>query len=377
MPTKIRSFDVIFNRKSDLNKGYITYLKQGNNYWLERKYLDSETKKKLGKIRELIKNFLNVPKNYEIIFTFGTTDSMERFLGTYLQKNRIEKFIISSWEHDAISSNINGLKALYSKYLFEEILLWLGMTKKELIFQINQKLKFINKKFKGSERYIFILSHVTYNYGLIMPINKIVDMIKKKLGKKAITIIDGAHAFVNIKIDIKKMNPDIYVFDLYKWANGLEGHGICIIRKSLLKKYKNSFSTIYGATDNIFNKKIMSWRLNPLLDIWLVNLKCLNKIRIKGTSKIINKNKELTNFFIQSVNNKKIKILIPFNYSSMISITSRNTKKLYNYLLQNKIISHYITKRNNYPDCVRLCFNSMLINKSDVTFLLKTLEKFK
>jgi cysteine desulfurase/selenocysteine lyase len=301
-------------------------------------------RKKTRKIRKLIKNFLNISKNYEIIFTFGTTDSIERFLGTYLQKNRVEKFITSSWEHDAISSSINGLKGLYSGHLFEEIPLRLDENERELISKINQKIKLINENSKENTRYVFILSHVTYNYGLIIPINKIIDIIKKKLGKKALIIIDGAHAFMNIKINIKKMNPDIYVFDLYKWANGLEGHGVCIVRKNLLKKYKNSFSTIYGAIANLPNKKTISWKLNPLLDIWLANLKCLNKIKDKGINKIINKNKRLTNFFIQNINNKKVKILLPFNYYSMIGITSKNTKKLYDYLLQNKIISHYITK---------------------------------
>jgi hypothetical protein len=45
MPIKIRSFDVIFNQKSDLNKEY-TSLKERSNYWLKRKHLDFETKKK-------------------------------------------------------------------------------------------------------------------------------------------------------------------------------------------------------------------------------------------------------------------------------------------------------------------------------------------
>jgi len=377
MQIKIRPFDVIFNQKSDLIKEYINSLKEKEEYWLKKKNLDSETRRKLVKAKRLINNFLNIPKDYEILFTFGTTDSIERFLGTYLQKNEVKRFIISSWEHDAIFSSVNGLKGLYSKYLFEEIPLRLNTTEEEIISRINQKIELIRKNHKKDEKYVFILSHVTYNYGLIIPVDKIIKIIKKKLGKKAVIIIDGAHAFMNVLLNIKKMNPDIYTFDLYKWANGLEGHGICVIKRELLKKYKNGFSMVYGAIDNISNKKMISWKLNPLLNCWLANLKCLNKIRSKGIKKIIDKNKELTNFFIQNINNKKIKVITPFHYQSMICIRSRNTLILYRYLLYNKIILHYIAKRGNCPDCIRLCFNSLLINKSDVTFLLKTLEKFK
>ena len=359
MVTKLLSFDVIFNKKDrELFGEYLKIKKMFEDYWINKLNLDEITENCLKEQIKIIKKFLNIPPNYDVRFSFGTTDAIERIFQRYIQDG--DNIVITTRnEHDSVESDFNGLKGIFTNQEYFE---FKDLKELKILTKEISKRGFLNKKV------LFILSHVFYDTGEAIDIYSIIQEIKKNF-KNSFVIVDGVHAFGNIQINIDQVAPDAYVFDLYKWANGLEGQGFCIIKKN--HPYIKSFDSIYGSNPDILslNNYKRSWRLNPLLVNWLANTYCLNKIEKIGIDNIIENNKILSNIFYKSFIRKK---LILNHSTAMFSIDFGNGLELYNYLLSRGFLTHYIPDKKY----VRFCFNSLLSKESEVKLLVKVLNEY-
>ena len=77
---------------------------------------------------------------------------------------------------------------------------------------------------------MIFLSHITSSTGLIFPADEICKIAKKK---KILCIIDGAHVPGHINLNIKDIDPDIYVGACHKWMCSPKGVSFLYVKKSL------------------------------------------------------------------------------------------------------------------------------------------------
>ena len=178
---------------------------------------------KYESVREKVRKFMNVPDSHSIIFSSGTTESINLIAYAWGTKNlnNDDHILITEMEHH---SNLIPWQLLSSR----------SNASLDYILLNNDgtlELESLEKKILSKTKIISV-SHQSNVFGTINPINKVIDEAKK-VG--AITVIDGAQAVPHMKVDIENLGCDFYAFSGHKML-GPTGVGVLIGRKTILEK---------------------------------------------------------------------------------------------------------------------------------------------
>lgn len=169
-----------------------------------------------------IQNHFNAKESYEIIFTSGTTESINLVANGFesiLQKG--DEIIVSALEHH---SNIVPWQMLCEKT--GAILKVIPMNLQgELIMEEYDKL--LSTKTK-----LVLCNHISNALGTLNPIEKIIE---KAHNVGAAVLIDGAQACPHLKPDVQALNVDFYVTSAHKMC-GPTGIGILYGKEEWLRK---------------------------------------------------------------------------------------------------------------------------------------------
>lgn len=174
------------------------------------------------KARKTIQHYVNAKKNCEIIFTSGTTHSINLVangLSSFIKSG--DEIMVSEMEHH---SNIVPWQMLCQKT---------GATLK--VIPINQEGTLnidAYKKLVTTNTKLVAVNHVSNALGTINPIKKIID-IAHKTG--AMVLIDGAQSCAHIQPDVQALNVDFYTTSAHKMC-GPTGVGFLYGKEALLKK---------------------------------------------------------------------------------------------------------------------------------------------
>ncbi len=172
--------------------------------------------------RKKVKEFMNAKSEEEIVFTRGTTDSINivaRSLGIdYIKEG--DEIISTEMEHH---SNLVPYQML-------------SKEKKAVlkIIPINEKAELdleAYKKLLSSKTKLVCIGHMSNSTGTINPIKKIIELAHEK---KALVLIDGSQAAPHLKLDMQDLDADFYVFSGHK-TYGPTGVGVLYGKKALLE----------------------------------------------------------------------------------------------------------------------------------------------
>jgi len=171
--------------------------------------------------RETVRAHINAKHPHEVIFTSGTTASINlaaTSLGQLILKKG-DEVVISGMEHH---SNIVPWQLACERH---------GAVLK--VIPITDSGEWDLKQVPFSDRTrILAISHVSNTLGTINPVKKLVAQAKKK---GIITVVDGAQAAPHLKIDVQDLGCDIYAFSGHK-AYGPTGTGVLYGREELLER---------------------------------------------------------------------------------------------------------------------------------------------
>jgi cysteine desulfurase/selenocysteine lyase len=172
--------------------------------------------------RETVKAFINAKSNKEIIWTKGTTESIN-LLASSLGRKVLglgDEIILAVSEHHA---NIVPWQIIAEQTGASIKVLSLDAAGR---VDLNKFDKLLTKQTK-----IVCCAHVS---NVIGKINPIADMITKAKTVGAITVIDGAQAIAHFPIDVQELNCDFYVFSAHKMY-GPTGVGVLYGKEALLE----------------------------------------------------------------------------------------------------------------------------------------------
>jgi len=172
--------------------------------------------------RAKFKEHLNANNTCEIIFTSGTTHSINLIsngFSKFLSKG--DEIIVSQLEHH---SNIVPWQMLCEKT--GAIMKVIPMNEKGEL-DLNAFSALLNDKTK-----VVFVNHVSNALGTVNPIEIIIE---KSHNVGAAVLIDGAQAAPHFEIDVKKLNVDFYVCSAHKLC-GPTGVGILYGKKEWLEK---------------------------------------------------------------------------------------------------------------------------------------------
>jgi cysteine desulfurase/selenocysteine lyase len=182
--------------------------------------LSEEATQDFESARAKIKEHFNAGDIKEIIFTSGTTHSINIVANGYTDILKTgDEIIVSGLEHHS------------------NIVPWQMMTKKN-----NAKLKVIPLKENGEldlkvfenlisdKTKLVFVNHVSNALGVINPIEKIIEIAHKN---EAVVLIDGAQSSAHFDIDFQKLDVDFFTASAHKLC-GPTGIGFLYGKKELL-----------------------------------------------------------------------------------------------------------------------------------------------
>ena len=172
--------------------------------------------------RQKIQKHFNAAQLHEIIFTSGTTHSINIVSNGYAQLlKQGDELIVSALEHH---SNIVPWQMLCEKT--GAILKVIPMNE-EGVLLMDEYDKLLSDK----TRLVFV-NHVSNALGTVNPIENIID---KAHARGAEVLIDGAQASPHIQADVQALNVDYYVTSAHKLC-GPTGIGMLYGKESALNR---------------------------------------------------------------------------------------------------------------------------------------------
>lgn len=171
--------------------------------------------------RERVRSFIHAASTKEVLFTRGTTTSLNwvaRYAENILQPG--DEVLISVMEHH---SNIipwqeackkTGARLIYA-YLKDGMLDLADFRSK-----LTEKTRFV------------ALAHVSNVLGVVNPIKEIADLVHQA---NALLVVDGAQSVPHMKIDVQDLDVDFFAFSGHKML-GPTGIGVLYGKEELLER---------------------------------------------------------------------------------------------------------------------------------------------
>lgn len=225
----------------DAINNYYTY--ENSNIHRGIHTLSQEATNAYEEARKKVQQFVNAKYSHEIIFTKGTTDSINlvasSFGKKYLKKG--DEIIISTMEHH---SNIVPWQMICEEK---------GAILK--VIPINDKGELLLDEFKkllSNKTKLVAITHVSNTLGTINPIKEIIKLVRqhapplREMEEGAFILIDGAQAVPHTKVDVQELDCDFYAFSGHKMF-GPTGVGILYGKEAIL----NNLPPYQGGGDMI------------------------------------------------------------------------------------------------------------------------------
>lgn len=286
--------------------------------------------------RDVVRKFINANDIKEVIFTKGTTESMNMiifgFMKNYLKKD--DEVLITKTEH---ASNVLpwftlekelGIKVKYIPLVNNEV------TLNEVKNSINDKTKVIS------------LAWITNTIGDVRPIKEICKIAHEN---NILMVVDGAQGVPHMKTDVIDLDVDFLAFSAHKML-GPTGVGI-LYGKS---KYLNQMLPINygGGMNSIFESdKTLEYKELPLrLEAGTMNIagilgfkKAIEYLENIGMENIEKYENDLKKYLVSEL--KKIDNVVIYNENTTSGIVLFNISGIF-----SEDTSHYL---NHYHICVR------------------------
>jgi len=171
--------------------------------------------------RKTVQRFLNAEHSEEIIWTRGTTESINIVAQSYGSAflNKGDVILVSGMEHHA---NIVPWQMLCERT---------GAILKAIPVLENGELDMtaFDELIKDNVKFVSVV-HVSNALGTVNPVKTIIE---KAHGVGAKVLIDGAQAVAHFKVDVRELDADFYVFSGHK-VFGPTGIGCLYGKKELM-----------------------------------------------------------------------------------------------------------------------------------------------
>ena len=287
--------------------------------------------------REVVKEFINASSSKEIVFTNGSTMSLNMIIFGFMKNylNTGDEVLITKSEH---ASNVLPWFELEKE---------IGIVVKYIPLDENHKVTISNlKKVFTEKTKVISLAYITNVIGDIRPIKEISKIIHDNNG---LIVVDGSQSVPHIKTDVLKDDIDFLTFSGHKML-APTGIGVLYAKEKFLEVMKPIF---YGGGMNsrFESDKNVEYKEIPLrLEAGTQNIAGVIGLRQAilyltriGIEKIHEHEIKLKKYLLQEL--KKISNIVVYNPESESGIVIFNIKDIF-----SEDTSRYL---NHYHICVR------------------------
>jgi len=200
-----------------LHNDYYGNIHRGAHYMADKATVEYE------EVRDKVKEFINAASRKEIIFTKGTTESINLVASSFCEKyvSKDDEIIVSEMEHH---SNIVPWQIAAERRNAKIVKLPFNDAG---LLEIEKLPELITPKTK-----LIAVNHISNVLGTINPIAEIIEIAHKH---NVAVLVDGAQASAHMKIDVQKLDVDFYAFSAHK-VYGPNGVGVLYGKEKWLEE---------------------------------------------------------------------------------------------------------------------------------------------
>lgn len=205
----------------DALSGYYTSL--NSNIHRGAHYLAAKATDEYEQTRRAVQQFINARHSHEIVFTRGTTESINLVAATFGERflNNGDEVIVSGMEHHSnivpwqLACGRKGAKIRVIPFSDEGVL---DLDSYRNLFNEHTRIVAVN--------------HVSNTLGTINPVKEIVEIAHSH---NVPILIDGAQAISHMAVDVQEIGCDFYCFSGHKMY-GPMGVGVMYGREEILNE---------------------------------------------------------------------------------------------------------------------------------------------
>jgi cysteine desulfurase/selenocysteine lyase len=197
------------------------YKEQNANVHRGVHFLSQLATREYEEARVKIQRFINAAETHEIIFTRGTTESINLIANSFGRKfvREGDEIVISAMEHH---SNIVPWQMLCEQAGAKLRVIPINDHGELLIDEFAQML---NPRVR-----LVAVAHISNALGTINPVKRIIELAHSR---DIPVLLDGAQAAPHIKVDVRDLDCDLYAFSGHKMC-GPTGIGVLYGKSELL-----------------------------------------------------------------------------------------------------------------------------------------------
>ncbi len=195
------------------------YLHLNANIHRGAHHLAAEATERYESVRRQVQQFINARHHHEIVFTRGTTESINlvasSFGRRYLREG--DEIIVSGMEHHSNIVPWQLAGAVLRPIPFSD----------EGLLDLDAFKRLINERTR-----LVAVTHVSNTLGTVNPVRQIVEMAHSH---GIPVLVDGAQAISHLKVDVQSLGCDFYCFSGHKMY-GPMGVGVMYGREEMLNE---------------------------------------------------------------------------------------------------------------------------------------------
>jgi len=167
-------------------------------------YLSQEATSRHEEARETVQHFINAASTKEVVFTKGTTESINLVASSFAKKflKEGDEIIVSEMEHHA--NIVPWQMACEEKGVHLKVV---------PIFEDGSLDMEAYENLLSDKTKMVAIAHISNVMGIINPIEKIIELAHEK---SIPVLIDGAQGVSHTKVDVQALDCDFYVFSGHK-----------------------------------------------------------------------------------------------------------------------------------------------------------------
>jgi cysteine desulfurase / selenocysteine lyase len=184
--------------------------------------LSQEATELFEQAREKVRGFVNAASTREVIFTRGTTESINLVAQSYARNrlHRGDEILLTALEHHA---NIVPWQLVAEQT--GAVIKVVPMDRRGVI-DIDSFTAQLTERTR-----IVACAHVSNALGTVLPV---AEIVRRSHARGAVVLVDGAQAVPHQQLDVKTLDCDFYAFSAHKMY-GPTGIGVLVGRESLLE----------------------------------------------------------------------------------------------------------------------------------------------
>ena len=222
--------------------GFVNEINESPSYYMRTRQTEMREK-----VRNKLANYAGIQSD-ELVLTRNTTESMNIIIqGIKLDKG--DEILRTNLEYPNI---IQALDMRERRFGTKVRIVDVPIHPKNQQEIVDKVISAVNKKTK-----IILISHMVFLNGQVFPVKEVCAKARE-LGLE--TIVDGAHSFSHVDMDISEIGCDYYASSLHKWLGAPLGNGLLYVKKGNV----NRLWPLYGDTayedDNIMKLEHLGTR---------------------------------------------------------------------------------------------------------------------